>query len=240
MKKVIMIIMLILIITFATGCQKSAPIVQTKYVCADGKEVSDSSLCKTTNSADTSAPSQNNVVPAQNNAPKTMSTSELTSLVQSTIRKYIPEASSKPFIYGETYPRTKCGENWYYPSKETTSDIVVTAQINVCDVNDAYDNAYTITELSRSPITTVKHLSNGDVMLDERKNEFTANSGRYDYGMSFPCQNKFNIAIYTWDFYGDSLPSPNSGDTAFQVFNTYDIDKSTFDKMVNEILGYCK
>ena len=158
---------------------------------------------------------------------------EIKSIVYQAIRKYIPESKIKDYEH-EIRAYEYCGEYWYYPEKNVKwKETVVSATIQVCDYdNEPYELDYILsTYVELNPQETyIKDIGKGEVLINDRKVEFDDEQGRYDFSMKFPCQDKYLIEIYTTDFYGDNT---------WSIYEEYDIDKVSFEEMVNEILGHC-
>jgi hypothetical protein len=228
-------VILILALVLIAGCTQQS----TQYVCSDGSTVSNPSLCPQTTPQPSQQPSsQVQPQPAQ---PKNLTTDEMKSTVYQTIRKYISQSTIGNFVYQDRWTGQYASDSWYYP--QTTEDLskyVIFARIDDYHYNkggpDTLEYLLSIFSTSQVPNVThsvyIKDIENGKILISESQTNLPDNVSREMFSMTFNCQDKYQIVIWTADFNGDSQ-------YIWPIYKDYTIDKVAMENMANEILSKC-
>ena len=165
----------------------------------------------------------------ENSTKNVIPLTEIKSLVYNTIRQNIQKSIVGDFSASDTYPNTRCGSFYYYPSKNPDYNrTVVDATINDCDNRNDVPTPESYLGNPNAPVS-LKTLTNGKIIVDERDELLYGNTRRQMYVVSFACQ-RYWITLGTVDF---------SGDGAWAIFADYTIDKQQMNNMANEIMGVC-
>lgn len=158
---------------------------------------------------------------------------ELKSTVYQAIRKYVPQSTIGDFEYVDRMSTEHPFDSWHYPSRnEDLSKNVI--QAHIYDYHYDMGDPDTLESLLSKRVNVkedevyIKELENGKVLISDTKNDYFS---RYEYLMTFNCQNKYQIIFQTIDFYGNN-PWP--------IYENYTIDRIAMENMANEILSKCK
>ena len=158
---------------------------------------------------------------------------ELKSTVYQAIRKYVPQSTIGDFEYVDRMSTEYTFDSWHYPSRdEDLSKNVI--QAHIYDYHYGMGGPDTLESLLSKRVNVkedevyIKELENGKVLISDTKTDYFS---RYEYLMTFNCQNKYQIIFQTIDFY-DNNPWP--------IYENYTIDRTAMENMANEILSKCK